>query len=77
MESELKEKLEKVVKLVDNVMVDSEIDIECCMPEVAMTSQACNTLEDPHIFIKYVGVSTLSQHVKSTQQVDIQNTKLE
>jgi hypothetical protein len=39
MEKELKEKLEAVVELVNNVMVNPDIDLEYCIPEVATTSE--------------------------------------
>ena len=51
MERELKEKLEKVVDLVDNIMVDPEINVECCIPGVAMTSPTCNMVKDPYISV--------------------------
>lgn len=58
MERALKEKLQKVVTLVDKVNVDSEIDIEYCIPGVAVTSKSCNISKDPYILVNYF----LSQH---------------
>ena len=54
MEKETKEKLEKVVELVNNAMVDPDIDIEYCIPEVATTSETCDVDGDPYILVKYV-----------------------
>ncbi len=56
MEKELKEKLEKVVELVKNDMVDPDIQIEYCIPEVAVTEEACDTskVNVPYILVKYV-----------------------
>lgn len=54
MEKELKEKLEKVVELVKNAMVDPDIDIEYCIPEVATTSDQCDVSGDPYIVVKYI-----------------------
>ena len=49
MQPELKEKLEKVVELVYNLMADPDIDIEYCIPEVATTSETCDTTGVPYI----------------------------
>jgi len=43
MEKELKEKLEQIVELVDKLMVDPDIDIEYCIPEVALPQQQAVT----------------------------------
>ncbi|HHD77979.1 MAG TPA: hypothetical protein ENK77_02555 [Epsilonproteobacteria bacterium] len=53
MQTELKEKLEKVVELVNNDMVDPDIDIEYCIPEVATTTDSCDVTGDPYIIVKY------------------------
>ncbi len=53
MEKELKEKLEKVVELVKNVMVDPDIDVDYCIPEVATTADSCDVSGDPYIVVKY------------------------
>ncbi|EDP73262.1 hypothetical protein [Hydrogenivirga sp. 128-5-R1-1] len=53
MEKELKEKLEKVVELVRNVMADPDIDIDYCIPEVATTSDKCEVNADPYIIVRY------------------------
>lgn len=53
MNTELKTKLEKIVGLVDNLMVDPDIDIEYCIPEVKTTSDSCDVVGDPYISVKY------------------------
>ena len=53
MNQALKEKLGTVVELVNNLMVDPDIDIEYCVPEVATTSDSCNVEGDPYILVKY------------------------
>lgn len=50
---ELKEKLETVVALVSKAMVDPDIDIEYCIPEVSTTSNSCDVKADPYILVKY------------------------
>jgi len=56
MEKELKEKLQKVVELVKNDMVDPDIEIEYCIPEVEVDTEACNKdkISVPYIVVKYV-----------------------
>jgi hypothetical protein len=53
MEQALKSKLEKIVELVNNVMVDPDIDLEYCIPEVATTAESCDVSGDPYILVKY------------------------
>lgn len=53
MEQALKEKLESVVALVDKAMIDPDIDIEYCIPEVEMTSDSCDVTGKPYILVKY------------------------
>ncbi len=54
MTQELKDKLEKVVELVKNDMADPDIDIEYCIPEVAVTSDKCDVSGEPYILVKYI-----------------------
>jgi len=54
MKKELKEKLEQIVELVDKLMVDPDIDIEYCIPDVAVTSESCELDKEPYLLIKYV-----------------------
>lgn len=54
MEKNLKEKLEKVVELVNNNMVDPDIEIQYCIPEVATTSDKCDISGEPYIIVKYI-----------------------
>jgi len=53
MKAELKAKLEAVVESINNNMVDPDIDIEYCIPEVATTSDSCDISGDPYIIVKY------------------------
>ncbi|MCF6244643.1 MAG: hypothetical protein L3J43_06365 [Sulfurovum sp.] len=72
MEKELKEKLEKVVELVNNAMVDPDIDIEYCIPEVASTTDTCDVSGDPYILIKYV----MSEYNVKTRKIRLGRTAL-
>ena len=54
----LKDKLEKVVELIDKVMVNPDIEIEYCIPEVSTTSESCDVSGDPYIHLKYTANGT-------------------
>jgi hypothetical protein len=64
-EQETKEKLEAVVALVNNVMVDPDIDIEYCIPDVATTAETCDVSGDPYILVTYV----VSEYTKPTRKI--------
>lgn len=53
MENALKEKLEKIVEHLDVLMVDPDIDIEYCVPEVATTAPSCDIYGGPYILVKH------------------------
>lgn len=71
-EQETKEKLEAIVGLVNNVMVDPDIDIEYCIPEVATTSETCDVSGDPYILVTYV----VSEYTKPTRKIRLTDTYL-
>ena len=66
MEQALKEKLQTIVKLVDNAMVDPDIDIEYCIPEVATTSDSCDVSGDPYISVKYSEDKYIARKIRLT-----------
>ena len=72
MEREVKEKLENVVELVNNAMVDPDIDIEYCIPEVASTSETCDVSGDPYILVKY----QVSSSITKTRKIRLGRTAL-
>ena len=53
MTTELKTKLEAIVENVNVLMVDPDIDIEYCIPEVATTTDSCDVTGDPYLLVKY------------------------
>lgn len=54
MERALKEKLEKVVELVNNTMVDPDIQVDYCIPDSAGSCSSNNDDNtDPYILVKY------------------------
>jgi hypothetical protein len=65
-----KAKLEEIVQLLNHVMVDPDIDIEYCIPEVATTSESCDISGDPYINVTYV----VSEYTKPTRKIRLTNT---
>lgn len=72
MEKALKEKLEQVVELVNNVMANPDVEIDYCIPEVATTSESCDVSGDPYIHLKYVanGTHTMEQNIPLKRDLD-------
>jgi hypothetical protein len=68
MNSELKSKLEEVVKLVSSAMVDPDIDLEFCIPEVATTAESCDVSGDPYILVKYLEDKYITRKIKLTEK---------
>ena len=71
-EQETKEKLEAIVALVNNVMVDPDIDIEYCIPDVATTTDTCDVSGDPYILVTYV----VGEYTRPTRKIRLTNTYL-
>ena len=71
-EQETKEKLEAIVGLVNNVMVDPDIDVEYCIPDVATTTDTCDVSGDPYILVTYV----VSEYTKPTRKIRLTDTYL-
>ena len=65
MKTELKEQLDEIVLLVNNLMVDPDIDIEYCIPEIATTSDSCDVSGVPYILVKYV----VSEYTQPTRKI--------
>lgn len=73
MEKELKQRLEEIVTEVTTLMVDPDIDIEYCIPEVATTSESCDVSGDPYILIKYV----VSEYTQPTRKISLSDRYLQ
>lgn len=58
MQQEIIEKLEDVVDLLDHALVDPDIELSYCIPEVAMTTENANVSGDPYIHLKYMSSGT-------------------
>lgn len=66
MEQALKEKLGTIVELVNKAMVDPDIDIEYCIPEVATTTGSCSVSGDPYISVKYSEDKYVARKIRLT-----------
>ncbi|PHR56560.1 MAG: hypothetical protein COA44_08100 [Arcobacter sp.] len=72
MKKEIKEKLENIIELVNNAMVDPDIDIDYCIPEVDTTLKACDQSGEPYILLTYV----VSEYTKPTRKIYLGSTDL-
>jgi len=68
MKTALNDKLQKVVELVDNIMVDPDIDLEYCIPEVSTTSENCDVNADPYITVKYSEDTYVTRKIRLTEK---------
>ena len=72
MEKEVKEKLTKVVELMNNAMVDPDIEIDYCIPGIETTLDNCDESGDPYILVTYV----VSEYTKPTRTIHLGKTAL-
>lgn len=72
MDNKLKEKLEKVVELVNNNMVNPDIHIEYCIPEVETSADNCDIKGDPYILVTYF----ISEYRQPTRKIKLNGTYL-
>lgn len=68
MNQELKNKLESIVELLNNLMVDPDIDLEYCIPEVATTTDKCNVTGVPYILVKYSEDKYIERKIRLTDK---------
>jgi hypothetical protein len=64
----LQQKLEKIVELVNNTMVDPDIDLEYCIPDVETTTNSCDLGGDPYILVNYSENKYVTRKIKLTQK---------
>ena len=68
MNQELKSKLENIVELLNDLMVDPDIDLDYCIPEVATTSDTCETSGVPYILVKYAEDKYIQRKIRLTNK---------
>ena len=59
--------------LVNNARVDTDIDIEYCIPDVATTTDSCDVSGDPYIEVTYV----VSEYTKPARKIRLTTTYLQ
>lgn len=69
---EIIEKLERIVLLVNNTMIDIDVDVEYCIPEVETSAESCNISGKPYILLTYVVDGS-----KRTRKVSLGKTALQ
>ena len=69
----LKEKMEEIIGLVNNTMIDLDVEVEYCIPEVESTSETCDVSGNPHILLTY----TVDEYNTRTRKVSLGNTALQ
>lgn len=72
MSTEVKEKLQEVVNLVNKAMADPDIDIDYCIPGVEVTLKDCDQSGDPFIMLTYV----VSEYTRPTRRIHLGSTML-
>ena len=73
MDNKLKEKLEEILKEVDVLMVDPDIEIEYCIPEVSQTHSTCDITGTPYIIVKCAENKYVERKIRLTDRY-IDNT---
>lgn len=66
MNKELNEKLTKIVSMLNDTMVDPDIDIEYCIPEISTTSDSCDVSGIPYITVKYSENNYVERKIRLT-----------
>ena len=64
MNNERKEKLETIVELVSNLMIDPDLDIEYQAPVVDEASVSEGANQDPYIIVKYTADKYLERKIR-------------
>ena len=72
MDTVMKDKLEKIVALVNKDMVDPDIDIDFCIPGVETTVADCDESETPYVLLTYA----ISDYNKHTRKIHLDKTLL-
>jgi len=70
---EQKEKLQALVGLIDNIVVNPDVNVEYCIPGVLVTTEATGISGDPYIEFTYA-TDTLDPH---TQHMPLTRNYLE
>lgn len=69
---DLNDRLTQVIELVNKSMVDPDIEIDYCIPDVESTVSNCDIHSDPYIMITYV----IGDYNKPTRKIRLRDSAL-
>lgn len=68
-----KNRMEEIMGLVNNAMIDVDVDVDYCIPEVAATSDNCDISGEAHILLSY----DEDEYTTRTKKVSLSKTALQ
>ena len=69
----LKVRMEEIIALVNNTMIDLDVDVDYCIPEVETTSDNCDISGNPHILLTYAE----DEYTTRTKKISLSKTALQ
>ncbi|HIC12725.1 MAG TPA: hypothetical protein EYO75_05040 [Sulfurimonas sp.] len=69
---DLNDRLKQVIELVNKSMVDPDIEIDYCIPDVESTVSNCDIHSDPYIMVTYV----IGDYNKPTRKIRLRDSAL-
>jgi len=51
---EYKNKMQNIISLVNDAIIDIDVDVDYCIPEAEIVSTSCDKLSDAHILLTYI-----------------------
>lgn len=69
----LKKRMEDIVALVNNTIIDLDINVQYCIPDVETTSDTCDVSSNPHILLTY----SEDEYTTRTRKVSLGKTALQ
>jgi hypothetical protein len=70
---ELKSRMEEIVELVNDAMIDLEVEVDYCIPEMVTDASSCDLSGDAHILLTY----SEDQYTTRTRKVSLGKTALQ
>ncbi|MDF1880137.1 hypothetical protein JHD50_02270 [Sulfurimonas sp. MAG313] len=69
----LSEKMQKIVTLVDNAIIDVEVDVEYCIPGLETTTGTCDVNNNAYILLTY----SEDEYTTRTRKISLGKTALQ
>ncbi|MDF1877254.1 hypothetical protein JHD47_05430 [Sulfurimonas sp. SAG-AH-194-L11] len=70
---DLKSRMEKIVELVNDAMIDLEVEVNYCIPDVITEEGSCDISNNPHILLTY----SEDQYTTRTRKVSLGKTAMQ